>query len=628
MKKKFVALFLCVLMLAGMAAPTASAASADEHDDHDTRLEEILAEEDCETDFCGRFFCKDCRQRYYAPISYEDIGMPIINITGSLDGISKEKKVNVGVEYSSADMNFSSAATLKLQGGTSTGFPKKNYSLQFLKDDGSKNKIALVDDWGKQSKYCLKANWVDFSQARNVVSGKLFSQIVHSRDIGDELNALPNGGVVDGYPVLVYLNGDLLGLYTMNIPKDKWMFGMKDETVKQALLFGNIYSDSTALSSEIADVNDIDKDGWELEYCSTEDDPSVGTAWVAESMNEFIRFLRENEGEDFKNGISRYTDPDRAIDVLIYTYFIHANDNVAKNVIWASYDGVKWIPSVYDLDGTWGLVWDGSFNYAPDDFMPEGNNLLFARLLETCMDEITARYVELREDILSKANINSTFESFLAQIPRIAYIADLKKWKNIPSSTSNNIIQIERFTAARIKYFDEWFGVTITEAAGSACKVIFNAPDGVSVLVYPSQDYTAAPTEAKYAWSVTKDGELTKDGGQIDFTVIPPEGYKVASVTAGTENSQNIMGPDETGLADTYRITTISDNLTVNISTEKLPSELHVSTKVNLFGIDCSAIWEKIKTGIGSAFTAIKDFFGKIVTGIKNTINELFVFRK
>lgn len=575
MKQKTTALILSILLLMSIM-PSFAAADTQyppPHFQHLTRLEEILTGTDCETDFCGKFFCEDCQETYYAPITYEDVGMPIINLKGSLDGVSKDKKVTLDVDYSSADKTFTSSATFKVQGGSSAGFPKKNYTVQFLKSDGSKNKVSLVDSWGKQSKYCLKANWVDFSQARNVVSGQLFNQIVHSRCIDDELNALPNGGVVDGYPVLVYYNGDLLGLYTMNIPKDNWMFGMNDESIKQALLFGDNWDSSPALSSEIANVNNVAASGWDLEYCSTEDNKEIGTAWVGESMNNFIRFLLNNDGENFKNGISDYTDVDRAIDALIYTFFIHACDNTSKNIIWASYDGVKWIPSVYDLDGTWGMVWDGSFTYSPNDFTPGGGNLLFQRLFANYREAITARYLELREDILSEANIINTFEAFFAKIPQLVYTAEGNRWPTSPSHDINNFSQIKNYAKARIAYLDSWFGVTVNEKSDSAYKASFNAPAGVKIFVYPSQDYSTDPVRAISAFSVTKDGELTKTDGQINFTVVPPEGYEIASVTAAPENYKNIKDPTDTGLDNTYRITKMTGDITVNIDIRKIGAD-------------------------------------------------------
>ena len=468
MKTKVILLVLCIVAVMIPITAFADDVDGDSHQ-HARKLTSVITGNyGDDIPYCGRFFCRDCVEFYFDSITPEDLGMPIINITGSLEGMTKTEKKTVGISYMSGDVNFESDATMKWQGGSSVLYPKKNYTIQFIKSSGSKNKVALVDAWGKQSKYCLKANYIDFSQSRNVVSGRIFNEIVHSRGIDDELNALPNGGVVDGYPVALYLNGKFLGLYTLNIPKDNWMFGMKDETIRQALLFGDNWTEPVFLRQPIADVNDVGGSGWELEYCSTEDDPSVGTAWVAESMNEFIAFLNANNGEAFKAGISQYTDVDRAIDVLIYTYFIHANDNVAKNIVWATYDGVRWIPSVYDMDGTWGMYWDGSVGIPANDFVPAADNLLFQRLLENYPDEIKARYVELREGVLSRSNLRGQFEAFFSAIPKCMYAAEKSKWRSVPNNDVDQQAQILKYIEDRTAYMDSYYGVTIQEGEDPA----------------------------------------------------------------------------------------------------------------------------------------------------------------
>ena len=65
----------------------------------------------------------------------------------------------------------------------------------------------------------MKANWVDFSQARNVVSCRLWGNIVTSRKTSENQQRLAalatNGGAIDGFPIAVYMNGVFHGLYTM-----------------------------------------------------------------------------------------------------------------------------------------------------------------------------------------------------------------------------------------------------------------------------------------------------------------------------------------------------------------------------------------------------------------------------
>ena len=44
-------------------------------------------------------------------------------------------------------------------------------------------------------------------------------------------------------------------------------------------------------------------------------------------MNRFIRFVMDNDGEDFKTGISDYLDIDSAIDYLITAYYLGLTDS-------------------------------------------------------------------------------------------------------------------------------------------------------------------------------------------------------------------------------------------------------------------------------------------------------------
>lgn len=153
-------------------------------------------------------------------------GLTELALTGDVSGMNKDNAVTLNYAYG----DRSGTCTCKWQGSSSIAYPKKNYTVKF------DNAFEAVDGWGEQKKYCLKANWIDHSHARNVVSCKLWGQIVKSRaKANGKLNALPNGGAIDGFPCVVTINGEYQGLYTFNIPKDGWMFGMEGEQATEVL---------------------------------------------------------------------------------------------------------------------------------------------------------------------------------------------------------------------------------------------------------------------------------------------------------------------------------------------------------------------------------------------------------
>lgn len=168
-----------------------------------------------------------------------EYGLPVLHLTGDTTGMSKDNAVSLDYVYGER----SGTATVTWQGSSSLAYPKKNYTIQF------DHAFEAVEGWGVQDKYCLKANYIDFSHARNVVSAKLWGEIVKSREnTNANLSALPNGGAIDGFPCIVMLNDDFHGLYTFNIPKDGWLYGMVNNgqtAVKETFGFGSwIVADS------------------------------------------------------------------------------------------------------------------------------------------------------------------------------------------------------------------------------------------------------------------------------------------------------------------------------------------------------------------------------------------------
>lgn len=316
--KRIIGIILCSLLVILSIVP----AFADSGHNHSGVLEALKTEAGLSVARCGIFRCSECGETYEASVDPADVGMPIVQIEGSLDGISKTNKVTVDIAYDDGSVSFVSPATLKWQGGSSVGYPKKNYNMVFLKANGSKNKVELSPAWGKQSKYTLKANWVDYSASRNIVSARLFGEIVHSRCKDDEVDSLVNGGAVNGFPVLLYHNGDFAGLYTLNSPKDDWTLGMSGKNAREGMLFGETWTDSVMLWEQIADVNNPGGSGWSVEYCSTEDDAEVGIGWLSEGMNALISFLQNNDGEALRAGLDAYTDVERCIDYMLHIFFI------------------------------------------------------------------------------------------------------------------------------------------------------------------------------------------------------------------------------------------------------------------------------------------------------------------
>lgn len=361
--------------------------------------------------------------------------IPILYLTGDTSAMTKDNAVTLNYKYD----DLTGTCTCKWQGSSSLNWPKKNYTIKF------DNEFEAKEGWGAQKKYCFKANFIDHSHSRNVVSCKLWGEIVKSRSgAPSELKSLPNGGAIDGFPCVIVLNDEFHGLYTWNIPKDGWMFGNP-----KAILCADAHVDATRFKA-LATLNG----DFELEYVEDEDNAD----WVLPSINRAIQAVIDSDGSDLDTTVNQYIDIASAIDYYIHTVDEAAADGTDKNYILVTFDGVKWYFSAYDRDTVYGLDWDGKKFYAPNVGTTYENYANLHRLMELIYNHkrsaLKARAISLRNGVKSEANVTNAFTNFASSIPSQILDEDAQKWPTIPATTTSNVWQILNWYRLRRAYLD------------------------------------------------------------------------------------------------------------------------------------------------------------------------------
>ena len=261
------------------------------------------------------------------------------------------------------------------------------------------------------------------------------------------LSELINGGAVDGFPCVIILNGVFHGLYTFNIPKDGWMFGMGSGT-NECILCANNHSAATRFqTAALCDGSDF-----EIEHITDE----ANTAWAVESVNALISAVINSDGTNIDSTIANCLDMESAIDFYIFTALQAGTDNVDKNYLLATYDGSKWFFSTYDMDSTFGNHWTGR-GYDSAKSSPtllEFSHKLMQLIRDHKAAAVKARYNQLRSTVLSEDNVLLKFENFMAGIPSALYEQDTRLWPLIPGSSTNNLTQIANHYRLRVQLLD------------------------------------------------------------------------------------------------------------------------------------------------------------------------------
>lgn len=383
----------------------------------------------------------------------DDIPTVYANGESFADMTTDKNEVVMSFKYISKTNAFAGWMKIKYQGNLSLWFDKKNFTVKLYGDKNLERKMKVdLRGWGLQNKFVWKANYIDRSHARNIVSARLWSDIVASRPTYDaRMMYSPNHGAVDGFPFRLYVNGEYYGLMTWNIPKDGWMAEMTEDNANHCILCAEVNGTSGTSSCDFA--AEYNSSAWSVEF---PDEISNGLKY---SFNDIINCVVNDTDEDFKANIDSHLDVYSAIDYYLYFYLNGGTDSLAKNMLLMTYDGKKWYCGAYDMDGVWGRDAESGAAMGTDFQCPEQykntNSLLWKRI-EACFgQELHDRYFELRETILSKEYIMAKFEQFENQISEDMFTEDKTKNSGMKGvSGSEFLTELSTWLDGRFTYVD------------------------------------------------------------------------------------------------------------------------------------------------------------------------------
>ena len=174
-----------------------------------------------------------------------------------------------------------------------------------------------------------------------------------------------------------------------------------------------------------------------------------------ETQKKFLRlsdFIINSTDEEFKKHFDQYLNLDSSLNFYVLCNILNISDNVAKNLIFVTYNGKVWYPTLYDLDTSFGAYYNGTNLYEPNYIVPLENNTFFKRFNQLFSKEIADRYFELRKNILSEENIINEIDKFYSQIDQSSLEKEQEKWQDIPGY---DITQMKDFIKQRLPYIDQ-----------------------------------------------------------------------------------------------------------------------------------------------------------------------------
>lgn len=418
---------------------------------------------------------------------------------------------------------------LSLQGNQTLEYPKHNFNIQFFKDAGHTVKdktdyLDLTDD--KHPKWTIKANYNDYSHARNIVSARLWGDIVHSRpNMRTELSDAPNHGAVNGHPVILYMNGRYYGLYMFNMSKSDWMLGIDEDNPAHCAVSASLATSATRWES-------VGLNGWELEIPDEWQSVDIDgvTTSVRAGFEALESFVINSTDEEFYANLGNYIDVASAIDYLIFNYCICNVDSMNKNQFLVTWDaGKTWMFTAYDMDHAWATTMTQVVGY-DYDLLTNKPNAFFTKLIKNFPAEILERYSTLRGSILSYTYMSRELEILFSEFPEGSKELDAERWGNHGFRDFSTLESMQGYTLARLQWCDSHFAKI--DPSYVECTGITIDKSSITFSIPGTTQITATPTPANTSDPVTWSSSAPSVASVSDSGLVTAVSNGTATITA------------------------------------------------------------------------------------------------
>jgi hypothetical protein len=284
----------------------------------------------------------------------------------------------------------------------------------------------------------------------------------------------------DGFPCLVYLNGDFYGIYAFQLKKHrKNMHQEKDNPkhihldsgVNAANLFGGTVNwdwvevrnpsklycmdgtkyDGDDNRKELIDSTSPFYDSSKADYVKTDEVKSyiLRFAGAIPELKTLDTQYKSNPTDAnllaIRQKYEQYFDVDNQIDYLIFCDIVNNWDGISNNAQWCTYDGNKWFVCPYDLDNI--------FNREPlTTHISDDKRYPWYYVIHYYTERMESRYKELRDKgIISTQYIVGLVDSWVKAVGLDNYEQEANKW---PGAGKDNLPRLIKWMDKTIENMD------------------------------------------------------------------------------------------------------------------------------------------------------------------------------
>lgn len=388
-----------------------------------------------------------------------------------------------------ADSTKMLLTNIKTRGGISAGYAKKSFAVNLRDSTGVNPGDYSFFNLRNDNSWILDAMYIDPARMRNRVSTDLWNDFA-TKPYWSVLEPKMRNGT-RGRFVEVFMNDAYHGLYCMTEKIDRGQLNLKKLKVvtdtitnvttytqrgglykgvswSSAVMMGYPYGSTTYPSYN---NNSFSWSAYECKYPELDE----GEPIIWNNLYNALKIPNTYYSSDaiFRNTVEDAFDLPVYLDYYLFIELLLATDNHGKNTYSAIYDqsvSSKVSITPWDLDGTWGIRWDGSKNITLpkqdfDNFViynEHGQINLYLRLENLDYNgwkssQLKDRYLELRRTSFNRDSLISRFQTYADQFTISGADArEISKWGGygLVKDISAEMTYLSNWITQRLEYLD------------------------------------------------------------------------------------------------------------------------------------------------------------------------------
>lgn len=347
-------------------------------------------------------------------INYKN-NMPTMYFYGDTSAMTKDNKVPLRIKYISPDSTKYGESfdltdcPVSWQGTSSLQYAVKNYKIRLRNQGGAKYKYSpfggILEDT-----FCLKADYMESSHANNTGMAKFIHHELYNEQTPAQKLDERCRTTIDGFPIQLYIAKDsvsapvYMGVFNFNLDKAcNDTYGM-DNTItgfENCCKF-EVSSNSDTSAGAFRDDSDLSiREDFEVTYPDEDDLTADQLTEKYATLKRMVSWVKNSDETTFKAELDQYFNREYLMKYFLQAHLFGMVDNLGKNMMLCTWDGLIWYPTFYDMDTQLGLDNTGYLEFYSDCDVVEGvyntsNSKLFV-MLQTCFaSELAEMYKSMR----------------------------------------------------------------------------------------------------------------------------------------------------------------------------------------------------------------------------------------